>query len=118
MRLYDCIWRLLFVVTICGAGIPSQSWGHDVGEPALQKSPVWNQCCGDGNCVPQRVHIVDRELGKKIGVEIEGVTTSVDKEKFSPVPSYRTWVCYFSLGGAIRNENIRCILHPQSSGTN
>jgi len=84
MRLYYCIWRLLFLVTIWGAGTPSQSWGHDVGEPALQKSPVWNQCCGDRDCVPQRVHIVDREPGKKIGVEIEGVTTSSIKQNSRP----------------------------------
>lgn len=118
MRWYHCLGCLLFAGTIWGAGTPSQSWGHDVGEPALQKLPVWNQCCGDGDCVPQHVRIVGREEDQKIDVEIEGVPTSVDKEKFSPVPSNRTWVCYASPRKVIRNENIRCILHPQSSGTN
>jgi hypothetical protein len=118
MHLHRFIGRLLLTIMIWGAGTPSQSLGHDVGEPELQKLPVWNQCCGDGDCVPQRVQITGREAGKKVGVEIEGVPTSVDKEKFSPVPSNRTWVCYMSPGGPIRNENIRCILHPQSGGTN
>ena len=118
MCLHRFIGCLLLTVAVLGAGIPSQSFGHDVGEPALQNLPVWNQCCGDGDCVPQRVQITGSEAGKKIEVEIEGIPTSVDKEKFSPVPSNRTWVCYMSPGGAIRNENIRCILHPQSRGTN
>jgi hypothetical protein len=99
MHLHRFIGRLLLTIMIWGAGTPSQSLGHDVGEPELQKLPVWNQCCGDGDCVPQRVQITGREAGKKVGVEIEGVPTSVDKEKFSPVPSNRTWVCYMSPGG-------------------
>ena len=53
----------------------------------------------------------------KIIVEIEGVQTPVDKEKFSPVPSDRSWVCYINPRGEITNENIRCILYPQKSGT-
>jgi hypothetical protein len=62
------------------------------------------------------LQIIDK-AENKINVEIEGVQTSVDKEKFSPVPSDRTWVCYYRTGGAISNENIRCILYPQQSGT-
>ena len=42
---------------------------------------------------------------------------AVDKEKFSPVPSDRSWVCYINPRGEITNENIRCILYPQKSGT-
>ena|SRR5512138_2538587 len=119
MRLPHFVAYFLFMLTVWGAGTFSQSFGHDVGEPALQNLPVWSQCCGDGDCVPQHVQITGSETGKKkIGVEIEGVTTSVDKEKFSPVPSNHSWVCYMSPGGAIRNENIRCILYPQSGGTN
>jgi hypothetical protein len=91
--------------------------GHDVGEPELEKLPIWKQCCGNGDCIPQHLRIIGREPGKKLSVEIEGVQTSVDKEKFSPVPSDRTWVCYVSPGGTITNENIRCILHPQRGGT-
>ena len=117
MRLHRFI-CCLFTLTIWGAGTPSQSFGHDVGEPALQKSPEWNWCCGDGDCVPQNVRILGRGSDQKLDVEIQGMETYVDERKFSPVPSNRTWVCYMSPGGAIRNENIRCILHPQSRGTN
>jgi len=101
----------------CGALAEYYSWAHDVGEPALQKLPIWSQCCGEGDCVPQRLQIIGKEAGDKISAEIEGVQTSVDKEKFSPVPSDRAWVCYFRPHGAISNENIRCILFPRQSGT-
>jgi len=83
----------------------------------LQKLPIWSQCCGDGDCVPQRLHILGHETGEKLSIEIEGIQTAVDKQKFSPVPSDRAWVCYFKPGGAISNDNIRCILYPQQSGT-
>jgi len=118
VRLHHLGCCVIFAVTISGAGTLSRSWGHDVGEPALQKLPVWNQCCGDGDCVPENVQILGKGLDKQLDVEINGVETYVDKDKVSPVPSNRTWVCYISPGGAIRNENIRCILHPQSGGTN
>jgi hypothetical protein len=119
MRLPHFFACLLFIVSVRGTGTPSQSFAHDVGEPTLQNLPVWRECCGNGDCVPQHVQISGSEPGKKkIDVEIEGVSTSVDKEKFSPVPSNRSWVCYMSPGGAIRNENIRCILYPHSGGTN
>ena len=109
-------WCLLLAVAADWGAVALHSWGHDVGEPALEKLPVWSQCCGNGDCVPQRVETIGKEPGK-IDVEIDGVKTSVDKNKFSPVPSNRTWVCYFNPGGAIRDENIRCILHPQQGGT-
>jgi hypothetical protein len=70
-----------------------------------------------GRLLPQRLQIIGNEAGKKLSVQIEGVETSVDKDKFSPVPSDRTWVCYARPGGTISNENIRCILYPQQSGT-
>jgi len=97
--------------------VRSHSWGHNVGEPELEQLPLWKHCCGEGDCLPQRLRIIGKEPGKKVAVEIEGVQTSIDKEKFSPVPTNRTWVCYVSPGGAISNENIRCILYPQKSGT-
>ena len=109
---------LSFMVVVLQVANPSISWGHDVGEPALQNLSIWNQCCGDGDCVPQNVQILGKGSDKELDVEIEGVETYVDKDKISPVPSNRTWVCYVSPGGAITNANIRCILHPQSSGTN
>jgi len=105
----------LLTITICGSIF--LCWGHDVGEPDLEKLPIWSKCCGEGDCVSQRLRILGKEPAKKIIVEIEGIQTSVDKEKFSPVPTIRTWVCYISPGGAIRNENIRCILYPEKSGT-
>jgi hypothetical protein len=107
---------LLLIVTICGPVF--YSWGHDVGESELEKLPIWSKCCGGGDCVFQLVQIrAGKESNKKIAVEIEGVQTAVDKEKFSPVPSDRTWVCYINPHGEITNHNIRCILYPQKSGT-
>jgi hypothetical protein len=58
-----------------------------------------------------------KESNKKIIAEIERFQTSVDQEKFSPVPSDRTWVRYINPRGKITNENIRCILYLQKSGT-
>jgi hypothetical protein len=110
-------WCLFLAITADWSAVALQhSWGHDVGEPALEKLPVWKQCCGDGDCIPQHLQVIGKKPGK-ISVEIEGVQTSVDKEKFSPVPSDRTWVCYVHPGGAITDDNIRCILHPQKGGT-
>jgi len=108
-------WCLLITVTI---GWPVfHSWGHDVGEPPLEKLSIWSKCCGGGDCVFQPVQMRGKESNEKIIVEIEGVQTSVDKEKFSPVPTKRTWVCYINPRGEITNENIRCILYPQKNGT-
>ena len=112
-------YAVLVSVTVWGSIVlvRSHSWGHDVGEPELEKLPLWKQCCAEGDCVSQRLRIIEKEPDKKVAVEIEGVQTSVDKEKFSPVPTNRTWVCYVSPRGSISNENIRCILYPQKSGT-
>ena len=96
----------------------SHSWGHDVGEPKLQKLPIWNTCCQEQDCKPQQVTIVIKEYSKKkILVNIEGVETAIDKEVFKPVPSNRTWVCYINPDGPVSNENIRCILYPEQSGS-
>src|SRR5215472_4839510 len=78
---------LLFALAVLVAGNPSIACGHDVGEPALQNLPIWNQCCGNGDCVPQDVHILGKESDQKLDIEIQGVETYVDKDKFSPVPS-------------------------------
>ena len=68
--------------------------------------------------MPQPVKIITKsDTGKKIVVNIEGVEAAVEKDKFTPVPSDRTWVCYQNPNGRIANENIRCILYPQKSGT-
>lgn len=94
------------------------SWSdHAVGEHKLEEAPVWNTCCRERDCVPQRVKVKGKEGGGMILVEIEGLRTSVAKEKFSPVPSAHTWVCYYNLNGKITNDNIRCVLYPQQSGT-
>jgi hypothetical protein len=110
-------WCLLLTITVWAAvDLLPHSWGHDVGEPGLEEMPIWKQCCGGGDCVFQQLQVRGKESNKKIIVEIEGVQTSVDKEKFSPVPSDRSWVCYINPRGKITNENIRCILYPQKSG--
>jgi hypothetical protein len=97
--------------------ISSSSADHKVGEPKLENLSIWKQCCSDHDCVPQDVQTIRREKDGNIAVRIEGVPTEVSKEKFSPVPSQRTWVCYVNPNGEIKNENIRCILYPQTGGT-
>jgi hypothetical protein len=95
----------------------SVSWSnHLVGEPALEKLPIWQKCCEEQDCVPEQVKIINEESNGMIAVEIEGVRTSVAKQKFSPVPSPHTWVCYYKPNGEIEDANIRCILYPQPSG--
>lgn len=95
----------------------SRSWGHDVGEPKLEETDVWKNCCLARDCRPQQVAIaIKGKSTKQIVVNIEGVETAVDKEVFKPVPSNRTWVCYINPAGPVSNENIRCILYPQQSG--
>jgi hypothetical protein len=113
-------YTLLISVAFSSSGVllPPHSWGHKVGEPELEGLPIWKQCCGDGDCVPQPVKIITKsDTGRKIVVNIEGVEAAVEKDKFTPVPSDRTWVCYQNPNGRIANENIRCILYPQKSGT-
>jgi hypothetical protein len=94
------------------------SWSaHSVGEPALEKLPIWRQCCQEQDCVPEQVKMLGKDNNGMIPVDIEGVKTTVAKEKFSAVPSPHTWVCYYKLNGEIKDDNIRCILYPQQSGT-
>ena len=93
------------------------SSAHDVGEPLLEQLPIWRRCCAEHDCTPQRVKIVGQEAREKISVEIEGAQTKVDKAKLSPVPSSHAWVCYVDPKGEIANDNIRCILFPENSGT-
>jgi len=89
-----------------------------VGEPEIEKLPIWNQCCRDRDCFPHAVNVLNKaENGKTLSVQIDGVDVAVEKEKFSPVPSPHTWVCYVNPNGGIRDDNIRRILHPQRSGT-
>ena len=90
---------------------------HKVGEPKLENLSIWKQCCSDHDCVPQNVQTIRKQADGNITIRIEGIQTDVSKEKFSPVPSQRTWVCYVNPNGEIRNENIRCILYPQAGGT-
>jgi hypothetical protein len=98
--------------------VASSSWAdHKVGEPKLENLSIWKQCCSEHDCVPQDVQTIRKEKDGNITIRIEGIQTDVSKEKFSPVPSQRTWVCYVNPNGQIVNENIRCILYPQSGGT-
>lgn len=108
---------LSILVSLSLVLVYSHSWGHPVGEPKLEELPIWKRCCQERDCVPQQVKIIGKAKPKKVWVDIEGVQTSVDKEKFSPVPSDRTWVCYIIPNGVVSNENIQCILYPQESGT-
>jgi hypothetical protein len=119
-RLTHSVHFISFSIAISAALVLliSRSWGHDVGEPELEKLPIWQNCCRGRDCTPQQVTIVNKNHNrKKILVNIEGVQTAVDKEVFKPVPSNRTWVCYIKPDGPVSNENIRCILYPQQSGS-
>ena len=94
------------------------SWSaHVVGEPELEKLPIWQKCCEEQDCVPEGVKIMGKDNNGMIPVDIEGVKTTVAMEKFSAVPSPHTWVCYYKLNGEIKDDNIRCILYPQQTGT-
>jgi hypothetical protein len=106
------------LLPIFGFWFLSHSWGHEVGEPELEKTPIWQKCCGNGDCVPKPVKVVNKaEQGNRLVVRIDGVEAAVGKEKFSPVPSNRTWVCYVLPNGTVTDENIRCILYPEKGGT-
>jgi hypothetical protein len=106
------------VILSCSLLWISSLWAdHKVGEPKLESLSIWKQCCSEHDCVPQDVQTIRKEKDGNINVRIEGIQTEVSKEKFSPVPSQRTWVCYVNPNGEIKNENIRCILYPQTGGT-
>jgi hypothetical protein len=107
----------LFTFFMVLSSAPLLLSAHDVGEPALEQLPLWKSCCGEHDCVPQRVKVTGKEGKEKVSVEIEGTQTKVDKEKLSPVPSPHSWVCYINPHGAVVNENIRCILLPEKSST-
>ncbi len=106
---------LILITFLC---LPSLSWPrHMVGEPELEKSSIWERCCQEQDCVPQRVEMIGNDNRGMILAKIEGVQASVAKEKFYPVPSPRSWVCYYDPNGKLIDDNIRCILYPQPSGT-
>ena len=107
---------VIFVSMSLLAFVHSRIWAHEVGEPLLEQLPIWSRCCNQHDCIPQPVSILRKEE-KTLTVDIAGSHASVDKSKFSPVPSTRTWVCYVIPNGVVTNDNIRCILHPQHSGT-
>jgi len=94
---------------------PAASLAHEVGEPLLERLPIWKACCSDHDCVPQRMKIIGKG-SNKVSVEIEGIETKVEAGKFSPVPSPRSWVCYVNPNREISNENTRCILFPEKGG--
>ena len=115
MRRLDCFSFLFFVALLLI--MSSTSSAHDVGEPLLERLPIWSRCCGGQDCIAQKVKIVGQEGREKVSVEIEGMQTKVDKAKLSPVPSSHTWVCYVDPKGGIINDNIRCILFPENRGS-
>jgi hypothetical protein len=96
--------------------VPSAWPDHKVGEPQLEELPIWSVCCKDHDCVAEEVKMIGQPSDEMILVDIEGVQTAVNKQKFSPVPSTHTWVCYVDPNGSISDDNIRCILHPKPSG--
>ena len=115
MRLLVCS---SFPISLCMLFLVPYSWpDHKVGKPKLEELPVWNQCCRDHDCIPQKVKIIGTEGNGKIPIQVEEYQALVKKGKFFPVPSSYTWVCYFDLNGQIIDQNIRCILYPQNSGT-
>jgi len=106
------------LISLCILFLVPYSWpDHKVGEPRLEELPVWDQCCREHDCIPQKVKIIGTEGNGKIPIEVEEYQALVKKGKFFPVPSSYTWVCYFDLNGQIIDRNIRCILYPQNSGT-
>lgn len=111
----------IFFISVLSIGlfplVPNSWSNHKVGDPTLEQLPIWNQCCHDRDCVPQKVKIIGKQGGEKISVEIEGTPVSVSKKKFHPVPTNAAWVCYFNKNGEISNQNIRCVLYPQQTGT-
>ena len=109
---YRCGWLSQGSLLIAHLNAPA----HPVGEPALEQLPIWKQCCNEHDRVPQSVSVIRKEENA-LRVDTAGSQTSIDKYKFSPVPSTRTWVCYIVPNGVVTNDNIRCILHPQQSGT-
>ena len=119
-RFTPSVYFIYFSIAISAAFVLliSRSWGHDVGEPELEKTQIWKTCCLERDCRPQQVAIVIKDQRRKqIVVNIGGVETAVDKEVFKAVPSNRTWVCYIKPDGPVSNENIRCILYPRQSGS-
>jgi hypothetical protein len=96
---------------------PSSWSDHLVGEPQLEKLPIWASCCREHDCVAEDVKMMGKAGNEMISVEIDGVQTVVGKQKFTPVPSSHTWVCYRDSTGSVNDDNIRCILYPQRDGT-
>jgi hypothetical protein len=93
------------------------SWSaHVVGEPALEKLPIWRKCCEEQDCVPEQVKIMGNDNNGMILVDIEGVKTTVAKEKFSAVPSPHTWVCYYKPNGEIKMRTFDVFCIPNRAG--
>src|SRR4030095_888669 len=92
-RFTHSVYSICFSIAISAALVLliSRSCGHDVGEPKLEETQIWQTCCLERDCRPQQVAIVIKNHNRKqILVNIEGVETAVDKEVFKPVPSNRT----------------------------
>ncbi len=65
--------------------VPSAWPDHKVGEPQLEELPIWSVCCKDHDCVAEEVKMIGQPSDEMILVDIEGVQTAVNKQKFSPV---------------------------------
>jgi len=76
------------LISLCMLFLVPYSWpDHKVGKPKLEKLPVWNQCCRDHDCIPQKVKIIGTEGNGKIPIQVEEYQALVKKGKFFPVPS-------------------------------
>lgn len=86
---------------------------HPVNEPALERSEIWGVCCRRADCKPQRFEVL-LTTGiyrlTQVGYEKDWIA----RDKFHPVPSRYTWVCYEDITGKFVDDNVRCLLYPQA----
>lgn len=85
MQLLVCSSLLVFLGMLF---LVPYSWpDHRVGEPKLEQLRIWEQCCRDHDCIPQRVKIIGTAGNGKIPIEVEKYQTLVKKrEIFSLFP--------------------------------
>jgi len=115
MRIYVIITIFLLLlaallIIAIGPVLPN----HWVGELELQESEIWRKCCEKSDCIVQNIQIIQPMLDE-VWTSIDGETVLLSKNKFHPVPSAHTWVCYFDQLEDVRRENIRCILYPNNT---
>jgi len=85
---------------------------HPVGEPTLEESEVWRECCASFDCEISRLFILGGSSTKTL-VLLGNEEEWIDSPKFRLAPTVHVWVCYVDINGQFKNDNIRCILIPQ-----